>query len=929
MKIGHLNIRSLLPKIHNIREHIANLNFDILAISETWLTNNIENDIISIEGYTVIRRDRPRRAGGVCIYIRKKYKYNIIYSDPEIEQLWISLNNIAIGVLYRPEYTNYKYFLNQLEISVDNALSSCEKIIFVGDLNIDMNKINDPKTVALNSVINSLDMKQIVHNPTRVTLTSATLIDLIVISSNCQLISTDLIDVTFSDHDLAYAELEEISAISSPRLISYRDFSNFSYEELCTELNSTNLSDLYYLNDVNDKINLLNDCLLHAFDLLAPVKTKVVRKMKPEWLTENLKFLISLKNKAKVKFRKTKNSSDWDYYKDLRNYTNLMIKHEKKAYIEWKLNKSEPGKMWKELKNLNIISEKSSKAIIDVSELGNASDINKYFIESIPSLQADFSNLITEYNSTYKCNFKELFKIKLVKIEDVDRAFNKIKTNAEGCDGLNHKLLKLCWPYILSFVTNIINSCFLDSTFPIIWKKALVLPLPKVKNPAGIHQLRPISILPTLSKIFERIIHTQIMDHLKTYSILPKLQSGFREGYSCNTALLKVTDDILESSDSGKITALVLLDYTKAFDTLNHNLLIAILKYIGFDQSAITLMRNYLEGRFQAVKLGSSSSDFLAISSGVPQGSILGPLLYSIYSASIPSKITYCNHHMYADDTQLYISFFPEQYNDALIKLNEDLNNVYNYSISHSLLLNPSKSACLLFGPKVKCVEITPHFQVSVNNEQIPIESSGKNLGVLMDNTFRYRGFVSKCISNAFSNLRRIYLNREYLSRDVKILLMETTVLSQFNFCSSLIHSCLDENSKLRIQRVQNSCIRLIYGLRRRDRVSHKLKDLQWLNMDNRRKLQSYCLYHNIIKQKTPVYLFEKLCYRSDVHNINIRSKGRLSPPKHKTSLYERSFHFTIVKLLNMLPEDIINIDSKTSFRKRIFKMLFSNQFDR
>lgn len=161
------------------------------------------------------------------------------------------------------------------------------------------------------------------------------------------------------------------------------------------------------------------------------------------------------------------------------------------------------------------------------------------------------------------------------------KIINDISTNATGCDGVNAKLLKLCCPHIIPHITHIINFCLSNNVFPTIWKSAIITALAKKSNPTEYKDLRGISILPTLSKIIEKIMEQQLRDYLTLNNLLPIVQSGFRPGYSCTTALLNIMDDIITASDKGECTALVLLDFSRAFDTLNHEILLSILKYIG------------------------------------------------------------------------------------------------------------------------------------------------------------------------------------------------------------------------------------------------------------------------------------------------------------------------------------------------------------
>lgn len=227
------------------------------------------------------------------------------------------------------------------------------------------------------------------------------------------------------------------------------------------------------------------------------------------------------------------------------------------------------------------------------------------------------------------------------------------------------------------------------------------MPIAKISVPEELKDLRPISILPVFSKILEKIVVNQMTNFLETNDILPELQSGFRPGYSCNTTLLfllSVSNDIMKHVDNNLFVALVLIDYTKAFDMINHELLLSILYCIGFSKNTVTFFQNYLNDRTQCVCIGDDLSVPLVLKTGVPQGSVCGPILFLIYTSIFGSFLKHCKMHSYADDTQIYDPFRNTEVHEATQKINKDLNTLVNISEGHGLLLNPTKSFAMIFG---------------------------------------------------------------------------------------------------------------------------------------------------------------------------------------------------------------------------------------
>lgn len=427
--------------------------------------------------------------------------------------------------------------------------------------------------------------------------------------------------------------------------------------------------------------------------------------------------------------------------------------------------------------------------------------------------------------------------------------------------------------------------------------------------------------MPVLSKVFERLLVEQLKSHLSINKILPEKQSGFRNGYGCSAALLDVTDDIIKSVDDGSMTVLVLLDYSRAFDTINHELLLSILHYIGLGHLAVRLFSCYVHDRYQRVKLGGSYSDLLPVASGVPQGSILGPLLYTIYTSSLFNCIRDCKYQVYADDTQLHFSFKSSEALTSAQLINSDLQRLVKNSEQHQLFINADKCSAMLFGCKRNRNLLKPLLNIEINNFSLPFVDSARNLGIIFDSDLRFKAHITKLIQRSYSVLKLLYSNRHILNKFLRRMLCDSLVLSHFNFCDVLYHSCIDSADGDRIQRVQNSCLRFICGLRRRDRISCMVVRMGWMNMSARRRFHSACFYYRVIITCTPPYLYNKIKFRTDVHTLNLRHKSTITVPKHRLEMYKRSFSYGVASVFNSIPNNL-----KTSFAhfRRGVKLLFS-----
>jgi len=475
------------------------------------------------------------------------------------------------------------------------------------------------------------------------------------------------------------------------------------------------------------------------------------------------------------------------------------------------------------------------------------------------------------------------------------------------------------------------NTSLKTGTVPDTFKSAIVRPLLKKHNldPNNLKNYRPVSNLPFLSKLLEKLVLKQLNTHLSTHSLLHPFQSAYRQNHSTETALLHILNSILNSSDSGNITLLTLLDLSAAFDTIDHSILLNRLETtFGISGVALAWFESYLANRFQHVIVDSKSSNPVKLSCGVPQGSVLGPVLFTLYTAPLSHVIQThnINHHFYADDTQLSDSDSPANLTSLLSRTADCYEDIKNWMTNNKLKLNGDKTEAILVGTQYKLAQLPPSLHLQLDSTSIPLTNPVKNLGVTLDNTLSMQNFIHQTVRSCYFHLRRISLIRKYLSTDTTSKLVSSFILSRIDYCNSLLAG-LPDSSIQPLQRVQNNAARLILLKKKSDHVSPLLNQLHWLPVHKRIAYKVHSITYKSLNNIAPSYLSNSLKLYVPTRSLRSASDPLcLHIPRSKLlTAGSRSFSVFGPASWNRLPLSLRSKPSPACFLSNLKTHLFKN----
>ena len=811
----------------------------------------------------------------------------------------------------------------------------CDFIV-LGDFNICLLKSKSKLCREYKSFLNLFNCKQLIKSPTRVTDKTSSLLDHIFTNNPNKINQSGIIKTGFSDHYLTYCSRQNVKfSLGKHKTIRFRSIKNYSQLDFLNRLRNIDWSIVMNCQDVNDAWSIFKTIFTGILDEIAPFKQVRIKGRTEPWMNSDILDLIRQRDKALEYANRNKENRELrKNFNNIRNKLQREVNKAKSNYLKNKIedNKKNPKEIWRQFKTLGYSNKHkdNSKVILNINnEICSepkevAQYMNNYFlnvakelVQKLPSASNIYSTLSPLVKQFYRDKNVRPNSFKLHPISEnfVNNELNNLNVNkSTGYDEIQARFLKDGSSEIREVITYLINLSITTNVFPDEFKFAKVKPLYKKNDKTEVENFRPVSILSTLSKILEKSVYVQLEKYLSDNNILYSYQSGFRKGHSTDTCLINLYDYIHCGLSEGDFVGMVLLDLQKAFDTVNHNILCDKLEILGI--GSIEWFSSYLSNRKQFVTVNNIYSNFGSVTCGVPQGSILGPLLFLCYINDMPISVT-CRLLLYADDSALLVC--GKDASKIASILSENLRSCRNWLIDNKLSLHLGKTESILFGTKRKLKNVND-FSVRCNKIIIHNVKCVKYLGLMLDENLSGVDIVSNILKKSSGRLKFLYRYANILTTKSRKTLCSALIQCYFDYSSSSWYSGINKTLKKKLQIMQNKIIRFILKLDNRAHIGCAEREkVNMLKVSDRVTQNKLNHIHRIWNDSCPIYLkdhFHKLS-NTDLRNCTRASFNNFFVPRVNKQAVN-TFFYSGIKDWNFLPSRIKQIQTLDVFKERV-----------
>ena len=972
LSVGCLNVRSLCNKTSRVLELLNDQKIDICCITETWLKQNDSAIFAEIHDhkFDIINAPRKGRGGGVALIFNptkvKPVKNNVkkFKSFEVMECILKGIDNIIrFCVIYRStqksskkepekyEETKFNSFIDEFENYLDEVINKSGVPILCGDFNFHVNVNNDNHAQKFISLTESKGFHQHIKESTHM---SGNTLDL-VLSLKSAADSIPLVninvenDICVSDHYLVHFKLpfKYISSCQPTREVKeYRELQKIDINQFRLDLEESVLCTDNFTS-LNVAVHSYNNVLQCLLDKHAPLISKTFIANRSPWWNETCQLARRERRRAKRIYKKHKSEESKCIYNEKCIDAAIIIDRARNNYYDKKLKSLEkdPKGTYKVINHLLDKEYGTENLPNGVSNDEIANNLKDFFDSKVKNIYSGIIDALPDNSDQAK---EELINAKdklvdtqssIVRFEEVYESefleiVHSMANKSCSIDIIPMWLFKFCISELKKIVLFIVNESLSTGIFPESLKSAIIRPSLKKPglDPDQLKNYRPISNLSFISKIIEKCAHKQLTNYIERNDLFTEFQSGYRAVHSCETAVTKIHNDLLIMMDKRSHVVLLLLDLSAAFDTINHKLLLQKLKIMyGIQGSVLAWLSSYLCDRSFTVNVKRSKSSSCILVIGVPQGSILGPLLFILYTKDLENiaKKYGFSIHLYADDTQLYFSFDVHSDNPDFVSIKKCFEEIRNWMNQNFLKLNEDKTELLDIGYYQSPLKL-----LSLNNS-VTIEPvlKAKNLGFYFDHRMSLDDEITATQQACNIQLRNLRKIAGRLSFDLKVQLVHSCVLSHLDYCNAAYGS-LSEANIYKLQKLQNSAVRFIFSLNGKkswESITPYTKKLHFLPVRFRIMYKAALLVFKCLNDMAPKYL-SKLISTRDTNSHNLRKDNDFfllsQPPTPNFKITHGAFSHYGPYIWNSLPFSLRCLNNINSFKTQLKTYYFNMAYN-
>ena len=875
----------------------------------------------------------------------------------EYMECLVKLGNVWLRIVtvYRPTPSRsngftVRQFINEFTTLLEVLTVSQGQLLILGDFNFHVDDLNDCCTKQFLNLLLSFNLVQHVLDPTH---ELGHCLDLVITrSSDNMLCNLTVRNPCLSDHYAVTFNVLHKKIKYKQETISYRPYKHIKENDFIRDVanispfissNCTKDNSLITPSHVDDLVCSYNSNLMSLIDKYAPVKTKTITiRPNAPWYNNEINQAKRLRRKYEHKMLRCKKSGypnhyEFEFREQCKVVNNLIMKS-KCDFYNGKVEAARGDQ--KELFKLfdTIFHNNSAQPLPSHDSFEQLSNMfSDFYATKIEKIRSNISS--NNVDGSARVGLLALDKPCQVDVpltefhpataDEIRKIINSSPNKSCDLDPIPTWLLNKCGDSLVLLIQGIVNMSLTSAYMPHDLKKAILTPIIKklFLDPEVLNNFRPISNLSFISKIIEKVVASRLNDHMSLNGLHDMMQSAYKKLHSTESALIYIFDDVLNALDLKRLIMWILQDLSAAFDTVDHTVLLNRLeKRLGIKEKALAWFKSYLSGRTQSVRIKDAYSDEKPLRFGVPQGSVLGPILFSIYTLPLGDilrkhKVPY---HFYADDSQEYTFFDIDDYKATARQMEMVVNDLRVWYTHNFLKSNDDKTEVMIMSSKF-CSSFYK-FPIAVGDVLINPSINFKNLGVTVDQNLTMTNHVNNIVRSAFIKLREIYFYRRFLTKDSLTVLVHAFITSRIDYCNSLFTGLPDVLLR-KLQSVLNASARLISGTRKYDHVTYVLKELHWLPIKQRVKFKLLLTVFKCINGLAPLYLQKRIAF---CNNSKLRSSSKklLIVPESRTKTYgDRRFSVAAPKHWNLLPNDIRNSPSIEVFKTKLKTYLFREAY--